>query len=282
MSNEPRHVLRHFDRIAGQYDRHAAVQTEVATRLIERLDGLNFQPRRILDLGCGTAQPTLALGKRFPDAGIIALDGARGMLAQARRQRGRWRRRFELVAATAEALPLADSSFDLVYSSMVLEWCRDPEQVLREARRVLRPGGLLLLATTGPDTHRELHRALAGQIELLAGSGVIHAMRLGDLLVRGGFREPVIDSDWLTSSHSGLDDMLADLHRTGTALSSDIDAGELSAHYPDPTDDHERYSLTWEIVYASAWAPEHGQPMRSEHGEIASIPASGIPVRRRG
>lgn len=279
MNDEHRQIRRRFDAVAAHYDQHAAVAAEVAGRLIERLDGLKFDPGAILDLGCGTGRPTRALHERFPKAHVFAIDPARRMLERARRQRGRWRRRFELIAADAESLPLADASIDLVFASMTLEWCRDPEHVLHGLRRVLRPGGLLLLATTGPDTHRELHRALAEEAGAIADGNVIHAMRLGNLLVQTGFREPVVDSDWLTTTHPRLENLLDDLRHTGTALHPGIDLDRLATAYPASAGDH--YSLTWEIVYASAWAPEEGQPVRTGQGEIASISAMNIPVRRR-
>ena len=281
MNDEHRHTRQRFHAAAAHYDRHAAVASETAGRLIERLDGLRFEPGAVLDLGCGTGVQARVLHERFPKARILAVDPARGMLERARRQRGRWRRRFELIAADAESLPLSDASIDLVFASMTLEWCTDPERVLHGLRRILRPGGLLLMATTGPDTHRELHRALAENSDAIAGGNVIHAMRLGDLLVRTGFREPVVDSDWLTSTHPDLESLLKDLRLTGTEFPSGIDPDRLVNAFPQTEDQTERYSLTWEIVYASTWAPEEGQPTRTDHGEIASISATNIPVRRR-
>ncbi len=281
MNDEHRHTRQRFHAAAAHYDRHAVVATEAASRLVERLDGLRFEPGAILDLGCGTGLQARTLHERFPRARVVAVDSARGMLERARRRRGRWRRRFEVLAADAESLPLADASIDLVFSSMVLEWCRDPERVLHELRRVMSPGGLLLMATIGPDTHRELHPLVAEGSRAMTGGNVIHAMRLGDLLIRTGFLEPVADSDWLTSTHPDLDSLLEDLRHTGTDLHDGIDADRMSAAFPATSGDGERYSLTWEIVYASAWAPEDGQPVRSDQGEIASIPATNIPVRKR-
>ena len=282
MNNEHCHDHRHFDTIADGYDRHAAVQREVAARLLERLDGLNFHPGAILDLGCATGHQASALKKRFPEARVLALDSAPGMLRQARRQRGRWRRRFELVGGDAQALPLAAASLDLVFASMTLEWCQEPELVLQSLRRVIRPGGLLLIATTGPDTHRELHRALASAPDnAITGGKLIHAMQLGNTLVRAGFQEPVVDTDWLTSTHKTFASLLEDLHQTGTAVSENPDITGSSSFDPPQQSENGPYPLTWEIVYASAWAPNEGQPVRTSGGEEASISADSIPIRRR-
>ncbi|QOC22899.1 methyltransferase domain-containing protein [Wenzhouxiangella sp. AB-CW3] len=282
MNDDHRHIRRHFDEVAGQYDRHAAVAAETAARLIERLDGLRFNPARILDLGCGTGQAARQLHRRYPDAPVLAIDASRGMLNRARRQRGRWRRRFELLAGDAAALPLSDDSIDLVFCSLVLEWCRDPEKVLSELRRILRPGGLMLIATTGPDTHRELKALMTNNPQALAGSHVIHAMRLGDLLVRTGFQEPVVDSDWLTTTHISRQGLINDLHHSGTRLVSGTAADHLDQAFPADGKNSDGFALTWEIVYASAWAPASGQPIRHEKTEVASVPIADIPIRRRG
>jgi len=39
---------------------------------------------------------------------------------------------------------------------------------------------------------------------------------------------------------------------------------------------------TWEVIYAQAFAPPPGQPIREDDGEIARVPISAIPIRRRG
>jgi len=106
-------VRRQFGRAAASYDANAVVQYEVGKRLRGRLDGLRFEPSRVLDLGCGTGTQSRALHQRYPDAQIVALDSAPAMLARAQKQRGRWRRRFECIQADAEALPLAEAGFDL-------------------------------------------------------------------------------------------------------------------------------------------------------------------------
>ena len=281
MSDEHRQTRHRFSAIADEYDRHAAVQREVASRLLDRLDGLAFRPDTILDLGCGTGHQARALHERFPKARILALDSSVQMCKQSRRQRGFWRRRFDMIAGDAETLPLADSSLDLVFASMTLEWCQEPERVLRALRRVVRPGGMLLMATTGPDTHRELGEMLTALPESIASGRVVHAMQLGDALVRAGFQEPVVDTDWLTSTHATPECVLEDLRGTGTTISRQVSTDSLSRHYQTHRTESGHYPLSWEIVYASAWAPDEGQPVRTGAGEEASISIGNIPIRRR-
>lgn len=265
-------VSDRFGAVARSYDRHAAVQQEVARRLLERLDGLSFQPKRVLDLGCGTGEQARAIVARFSDAEVIALDASRPMLDMAARRRGRWRRRFELVAGDAASIPLAEASIDLLFSSMTLEWTADWRETLTALRRILRPGGMVLMATIGPDTLREL-----GSTGIDIGNP-IDAQGLGDALVRAGFQEPVIDTDWLTTTHERPESLIDDLRASGFGL----DRQTMSA-IPELQGATGSSSLvtTWEIVYASAWAPEEGQPVRTPAGEEASVSISSVGRRRR-
>jgi ubiquinone/menaquinone biosynthesis C-methylase UbiE len=93
---------------------------------------------RVLDLGCGTGR-TLPLFE--PSARVVALDPCRDVLRRA----GRRAPRALLVQAQAEALPFRDGVFDVVTGGLVFCSVGDPPAGLREARRVLAPGGALRL-----------------------------------------------------------------------------------------------------------------------------------------
>lgn len=276
---------RQFDRIAADYAQHAAIQTEVAGRLLERLDGLKFEPGSVLEIGCADGRQCLALHRRFPRARILGLDWSRRMLAAARARRGWWRPRFDLVQGDAARLPLAESSVDLVYANLSLGWLPDLDAALGGLRRVLRPDGLLLLSLFGPDTLREWRPAAERAGRVLPA--LPDVQRLGAALVRAGFAEPVLDTDWITSAHSGPRALLEELRACGLLPATHrglADRGrrqllrELStATGPEAGS----LQVTWEVVSASAWAPRPGQPMRTAGGEEASIPVSSIGVRRR-
>ncbi|GMG85783.1 malonyl-ACP O-methyltransferase BioC [Biformimicrobium ophioploci] len=150
-------VGRSFGRAAETYDDAAGLQRAVCDRLLDRCDPA-WQPRRILDLGSGTGYGSERLRERYPQAEIIAADIAEGMLRFARDQRDHADR---YVAADAEALPFADNSFDLVFSSMALQWCYQLEKLFGEIRRVLGPDGFVQVSTLGPDTLKEVRASWA-------------------------------------------------------------------------------------------------------------------------
>lgn len=253
-----RAARRAFAAAAAGYDAAAALQQEVAARLLERLELIRLQPARVLDLGCGTGQCAAALAARWPQARIVALDAAAPMLTVARA-----RGLPDVLAADAQALPLASGSTDLVLSNLMLQWCEAPA-VFAEVMRVLRPGGLWLFSTFGPDTLGELRAAWA---QADAGAHV-HAFTdlhdLGDQLLAAGFADAVMDAERLTLSYGSLDALLAELKALGAANALSARARGLSgktrwramrAAYERWRGADGRYPATHELLFGHAWRP---------------------------
>lgn len=187
---DKRLVAASFSRAAASYDAVAELQRAVGGALIEYLPG-DLQPERWLDLGSGTGYFSRVLANRFPAGSGVALDIAEGMLRHARAQGGA----SSFVAGDAECLPARDGAFDLIFSSLALQWCDDFSAVLSEAKRVLRPGGVLAFSSLCKGTLQELRaswvtvdgfahvnrfRPIEVYQQLCAASG----LRLGRLEVR--------------------------------------------------------------------------------------------------
>ena len=119
-------------------------------------------PFELLDLGAGTGALALAALERWPLARVTGIDLSSRMLdVAAERARDRWHDlpdRLRLAVASADRLPLADHCLDLVVSSFVIQLVPKRATVLREIRRVLRPGGQDRKSTRLNSSHLKLSR----------------------------------------------------------------------------------------------------------------------------
>ncbi len=213
VSGEKRRIAKHFDAKAMLYESSAVLQRKVCAELLQRLDLTSLQPEVILDAGCGTGCGTHGLLKKYKKAKIISLDLSAEMLKQTKKKGGLLRKP-ELICADAEDIPLEDESVDLVYSSLMLQWC-DYEKVFAEFKRILKPNGLLMFSTFGPDTLKELRRSWA-QVDDHAHVNEFTDMHdLGDALIHAGLAEPVMDMDMMVLTYENPMGVMTDLKAIG-------------------------------------------------------------------
>lgn len=139
-----------YDRIAAGYARHwAPVIRPAAIRLLDDLSGaVKSGARDLLDIGTGTGTLALAAIARWPAVRVTGIDGSSEMTAWAAREADDRlatvdRPRFTTAVALAARLPMEDGAFDVAMSSFVFQLVPNRAAALREARRVLRPGGTL-------------------------------------------------------------------------------------------------------------------------------------------
>ncbi|HUQ10496.1 MAG TPA: malonyl-ACP O-methyltransferase BioC [Steroidobacteraceae bacterium] len=285
-----RAVARAFDRASAGYDAAAALQQRVRDELLGRLEELKVQPRAVLDLGAGTGHATRALKRRYPQALTVAVDIAPGMLERARAQ-SRWLRRFERVRADAYSLPFRDQSFDVVFSSLMLQWCDDLDAVFAELSRVLAPGGLLLFSTFGPGTLGELREAWAASDAQSENRGnhVNHFFdphALGSALMHAGFAEPVLDVDRIVMTYPDTFALMRELKAIGAhnvtrgrprGLTGRARLDAMSRAYETQRRDG-LLPATYEVIHAVSWGGER----RGEDGFPRETYISPGSIRKRG
>lgn len=251
-----------FERAAPVYDQVAVLQREVGARLLERLALVHLVPQVVLDVGAGTGNSTQGLARQYRKAQLIALDLAVAMLRQVRR-RSPWLRGWQLVCGDVERLPLADASCDLVFSNLTLQWCQDLDSAFAEMRRVLRPGGLLLFSSLGPDTLKELRASWAAADGRTHVNAFMDMHDVGDALLRARFAEPVMDMETLTLTYADARGLMRDLKTLGAhnvtagrahGLTGKGRLNAMLAAYEGLRRDGV-LPATYEVVYGHAWVP---------------------------
>lgn len=260
-------VRASFDRAAKTYDAAAVLQAEVRQRMLDRLNLIKISPELILDAGCGTGHASQALGKRFKQSRVVALDIALGMLRQTAQQQSLMRRllgRQASICADIEQLPLASQSVDLLWSNLAIQWCNDLDAAFSEMHRVLQPEGLLMFSTFGPDTLKELRQASASDPAHVHVSRFIDMHDIGDAIVRAGFSAPVLDVEHFTLTYNDVVAVMRDLKAIGAHNAADgRPRGLLGKGFLQQlTENYEQFRLagklpaTFEVVYGHAWKPE--------------------------
>jgi malonyl-CoA O-methyltransferase len=259
---DKRLARRAFEKAADTYDEAAVLQNEIGDRLMERLDYIRLQPRRILDLGAGTGMFTSALMKRYRKADVVALDIAKPMLHRVK-QRAGWLRKPGCVCADSESLPFNDDSFDFIFSNLMLQWCTDLEATFKELRRVLSPGGLLMFTTFGPDTLMELRASWEAVDGYTHVNSFIDLHDVGDSLLHTKWAEPVMDSERITVTYRELRGLMQDLKHIGAHnVTSGRPRGLTGKHHLqqlveayEPFREDGVLPASYEVVYGHAWSP---------------------------
>ena len=266
-AQDQRQMRRSFDKAATTYDQAAVLQREVCVRALERLDLVKLDPAAIIDAGCGTGFASPALHKRYPRAKLVALDIAPAMLRKARSRIPVWRKwigssRDVFVCGDNERLPLRSACVDMLWSNLAFQWVNDLPAVFAESQRVLRPGGLLMFTTFGPDTLKELRAACAAD-------GKVHVNRfidmhdIGDMMIGAGFADPVMDMEYVTLTYTDVRSVMRELKALGAhnvavgrnrGLTGKQTLREIERRY-ESFRRAERLPATFEIIYGHAWKP---------------------------
>jgi len=293
---DPQRVAATFNHAASSYNHYAQLQREVADNLLDRLDDFKLPPLHcIADVGCGSGYLSHQLQQRYPQTHILGYDLAQALLQQAQQQhRSAWwqwqRPRVQFICADAARLPLADNSVDLLLSNLMLQWCDDVRAVFAELARVLKPNGILLFSTFGPDTLKELRHSWAQ-----ADGTHSHVNRfidmhdLGDALLAAGVLDPVMDTDWIVRTYRDVFHLMAELKGIGA---HNITHGRqrgltgkrrframLEAYRAFQRDDG-HVPATYEVVYGHAIGKDGQAGFAAAPGAEVHIPLSHIGGRR--
>ncbi|SPE23570.1 Malonyl-(acyl-carrier protein) O-methyltransferase [Burkholderiales bacterium] len=263
-------VRRQFEMRAARFAVHDAIVREVSARMLGRLSCVRHRVTRLVDLGCGRGACRAPLQRQFPDAQWLGVDLSPAMLRGAVGTSAWWQRwgaglardrKALRICASAERLPLAEASVDLVFSNLMLHWHPAPHQVIAEIARVLRTGGLVMFSSFGPDTWKELRAACQATLPDVRPMPFVDMHDFGDMLVAAGFEAPVMEADVLQLTFGDARALLAEARALGgnpradraRGLVSGARARSLLQRLQATGDAQGRIGLRFEIVIGHGW-----------------------------
>ena len=251
-----------FDRRAVRLHRDRAtpgavsgVLTEIAERLLDRLDDVTRKFSLALDIGGRGAVAPLLLARGIE---TVSSDFSPALVGN--------------LALDEEFLPFAPASFDLIVANLSLHWINDLPGALIQLRRALRPDGLFLASLPALGTLGELRTALTQAEAALTGGAAPRVSPFPDLrdcaalLQRAGFALPVVDGDEIVLLYADPLALLHDLRAAGetNAVARRDRRIPPRALFPAalaalPTQDG-RAKATLRLAMLTGWAPAPSQP----------------------
>lgn len=198
----------------------AALSSDVEQEMLARLDVVAMKPQQMLVFGFATESIQAQMAAKYPGANVNCFDYLDKMEKQ-------WQ------SVEVGKLAFEEESVDLIIANLFLPWCVDPTSVLKEWKRILRPEGLLVFTSLGPDTLLEIQNPE----HILPKCIDMH--NLGDLLMKTGFADPVLDVENYEMHYKDAQKLQHEMQVTGM----------VQAH------DYEFLSnkLSFEVIYAHTW-----------------------------
>jgi len=189
-------IQKAFSDAALQYDVLTSMHKEIGRELTGKLadiEGISS----ILDIGMGTGWFTNRLTNSFPEAKVIGLDFAPGMIDCAKNQN----EGFEIVQAHARALPFKEKTFDLIVSNLAYQWVEDLPRAFNLCYSTLKENGVFCFTMFGRNTCKELFLCLENSSDKKAAERTLPIRKLAsktqvvEAIYGEGFKEVEEDDE---------------------------------------------------------------------------------------
>lgn len=260
-----RDVRHAFDEAADKYDSVSLLQQTITDRLLEAFEHINIRPSLILDLGSGTGYGSRNLKQLFRKARIFQLDLSVEMLKASRKQSPLFFSKNHFLCADANKIPLNSNSIDLVFSSLMLQWCSGLDAVFKEVMRVLRPGGVFLFSSFGPDSLKELRESWQKADDHVHVNAFVDMHDMGDALMRNGMDAPVLSVEHIVLTYDECKQLMRELKSIGAhninngrrrTLTGKQRLDKVIKHYETFRCEN-KLPATYEVIYGHAWCSEN-------------------------
>jgi len=251
-----------FDRHAKTYDEYSSLQNKISDNLFKKLDLIEVRPNIILDIGCGTGRNGEILKKKYQNIRLINYDFSINMLQEAKKQQHNpLGAKSDFVCGDIEELSFSDNTFDVIWSTSSLQWCNNLSDIFKQAKSILKPGGLFIFSTFGPNTLFELRSVTKKISHYQKTNNFLDILSIKDKLNKNNFINPVIDSEEFCLTYKNINKLFLDLRKIGATsgfrskkigLTGKSFLKLISDGYQEYSYDG-IYPATYEAVYGYAW-----------------------------
>lgn len=238
------------------------LHAEVARRMAERLAFIKLQPARVLDAAPALGASADLLGQAYPNAEILwhEADPCLAVRAASARTPGWWRKLRGASNGRVDALP-PRPEVELLWSNMALHACADLPGLLGLWQSSVAVGGFVMFSCLGPDSFIELRSVYARNGWGRPSPDWWDMHDIGDLVLKAGFADPVMDQERLRLTWASPENLLADLRALGGNLAPTRFAGlrgrgwqrQLLQALETLRDTEGRLALTLELVFGHAF-----------------------------
>ncbi len=255
-------AVRHQTRRLAAAAQPPWLHEEVAGRMAERLTYIKLQPQRVLDASPALGASGELLRLAYPQADMLwhEADAVLAARAAEKRQRNWWQKLRGASSGQVETLP-ARPEVDLLWSNMALHASADLPELLAGWQASIAVGGFVMFSCLGPDSFLELRSLYARQGWGRPAPDWWDMHDIGDLVLKAGFADPVMDQQRLRLTWASPESLLADLRSLGGNLAPTRFAGlrgrawkaALLTQLETLRDGEGRLALTLELVFGHAF-----------------------------
>ena len=249
-------IKNNFNKSAASYANHAFIQKEISIRLTEKISAINIKPKIVADLGAGIGIFTNNLLKNMPESKILSIDFAQQTLE---RNNAKIK-----ICADVERIPISENSVDLMTSNLMLQWCDNLDVFFAQCYRILKPNGLIIFSTFGPDTLKELKASYLDANLNPSVNTFIDMHDIGDKILLSGFEGPVMEMEMLTLMYENVIDLMKDLKGIGAQTVKNKKQSIIGKNkFNNIIKMYEKYRrngklpATYEVIYGHAWKKDN-------------------------
>jgi malonyl-CoA O-methyltransferase len=256
-----------FNRYAKTYDQYSSLQDKISDNLFKKLDLIDIRPKVILDLGCGTGRNGKILKDKYKKIRLINYDFSINMLHEAKNKQHNLFNKIlgisnsAFVCGDIEELSFPEKTFDIIWSTSSLQWVNNLSETFKRIQSTLKPGGLFIFSTFGPNTLFELKSITKKISNYQKTNDFIDIQNIKDILVDVGLRHPVIETEEFRMTYKDINTLFLDLKNIGATSGFESKKIGLSgkSYIKMISDGYKQYSYdgilpaTYEAVYGYAW-----------------------------